>query len=70
MNTTFKEQSQPVYALHMKQIVVAVDLSTHSQISPNCGFEFRVGSPADQVSQLARTFDADSSLRPVTTRVS
>lgn len=120
MNTTFKGQSRPVYALHVKQIVVAVDLSTHSektvayavkiarifgatiylvyvhappeslieyttqplceyleaerhgveqelrnlrdktrQIYPNCGFEFRVGSPADQVSQLARTLDAD-----------
>jgi nucleotide-binding universal stress UspA family protein len=118
MNTTSKEQSQPVYALHMKQIVVAIDLSPHSektvayavgiarifgatiylvyvhalseseieytplheyleeerrgpeqelrnlcektrQIYPNCGFEFRVGNPADQVSQLARTLDAD-----------
>jgi nucleotide-binding universal stress UspA family protein len=120
MNTTSKEQSQSVYALHMKQIVVAIDLSPHSkktvayaveiarifgatiylvyihalpesqieyttqplheyleeerrgleqelrnlcektrQIYPNCGFEFRVGNPADQVSQLAHTLDAD-----------
>src|SRR5258708_18148307 len=36
MNTTFKEQSRPVYALHMKQIVVAVDLSTHSEKSVAC----------------------------------
>jgi len=120
MNTASKEQSQPVYVLHLKQIVVAIDLSPHSektvayaveiarifgatiylvyvhappeplieyttqplheyleeerrgleqelrnlrekirQTYPNCGFEFRVGNPADQVSQLARTLDAD-----------
>jgi nucleotide-binding universal stress UspA family protein len=29
------------------------------QSYPNCGAEFRVGNPADEVSQLARTLDAD-----------
>jgi nucleotide-binding universal stress UspA family protein len=29
------------------------------QTYPNCGAEFRVGDPADEVSQLARTLDAD-----------
>ena len=120
MNATSEKQSQQLYALRVKQIVVAIDLSPHSektvayaveiarifgatiylvyvrappeslieyttqplheyleeerrgleqelrnlcekirQFYPNCGFEFRVGDPADQVSQLARTLDAD-----------
>jgi nucleotide-binding universal stress UspA family protein len=120
MNTIAKQQRQQVYGLHMKQIVVSVDLSIHSEttvayavkiarifgatiylvhvlvppesiveyssesfyqyleeercgverelrnlcektrrVYPNCVFEFRVGNPADQVSQLARTLDAD-----------
>ena len=41
MNTTFKEQSRPVYALHMKQIVVAVDLSTHSEKTVAYAFSAR-----------------------------
>jgi nucleotide-binding universal stress UspA family protein len=120
MSATSEKRSQQVYALRMKQIVVAIDLSLHSektvayavefarnfgatiylvyvhappepsieyttealhqcleeerrgreqelrhlcektrQTYPNCGLEFRVGNPGDEVSQLAHTLDAD-----------
>jgi nucleotide-binding universal stress UspA family protein len=119
MSATSETRSQEVYALPIKQIVVAVDLTVRSEktvayaieiarsfgarihlayvrtpesltesatqgvhehleekhrdpeqelrdlhkrtrkIYPNCGAEFRVGNPADEVSQLARIFDAD-----------
>ncbi len=119
MSITSEKQSQRVRALPIKQIVVAVDLSPHSEKTvayaielarsfgatiypvyvhtpasiteyttqglheyieeercgleqelkdlcertretyPNCGAEFRVGNPADEVLQLARTLDAD-----------
>jgi nucleotide-binding universal stress UspA family protein len=119
MSIPSEKQSQPVCARPIKQIVVAVDLSPHSEKTvayavevgrtfgatiylvyvhapesiteyttqgfherleeerrgleqelkdlcertrksyPNCGAEFRVGNPADEVSQLARTLEAD-----------
>jgi nucleotide-binding universal stress UspA family protein len=118
-STTSEKQSQQVNGLSIKQIVVAVDLTAHSEktvayaigiaktlgarihlayvqapesineyttkgcnenleekrhnpvqeltdlnkrirrIYPNCGADFRVGNCADEVSQLARTLDAD-----------
>jgi nucleotide-binding universal stress UspA family protein len=120
MNAATEKQRQQLCLLRMKQIVVAIDLSPHSEktvdyalgiarifgatmylvyvhappelriefsaenfheyleeerreaerqlrnlcekvrrIYPNCGFEFRVGNPASEVSQLARTLGAD-----------
>jgi len=118
-STTSEKQSQQVNGIPIKQIVVAVDLTAHSEktvayaieiartfgarihlayvqapessteyatkggnenlevkrhdpvqeltdlckrtrrIYPNCGADFRVGNCADEVSQLARTLDAD-----------
>ena len=118
-STTSKKRSQRVNGLSIKQIVVAVDLTAHSEktvgyaigiartfgarihlayvqapesiteytakggnenleekrhdpvqeltdlnksvrrIYPNCGADLRVGNCADEVSQLARTLDAD-----------
>ena len=118
-STTSEKQSQQVNGLSIKQIVVAVDLTAHSEktvayaieiartfgariylayvqapesitkytakggnenleekrhdpvqeltdlnkrirrIYPNCGADFRVGNCTEEVSQLARTLDAD-----------
>jgi nucleotide-binding universal stress UspA family protein len=118
-STTSEKQSHQVNGLPIKQIVVAIDLTTRSEktvayaieiartfgarihlvyvqepepiteyatkgghgnleekrqdpepelkdqykrtrkIYPNCGADFLVGNPADEVSQLARTLDAD-----------
>jgi nucleotide-binding universal stress UspA family protein len=114
-STTCEQMSQQINGLPIKQIVVAVDLTSHSEktiayaigiartfgarihlayvqapdliskggnedhekkrhdpvqeltdlnkrirrIYPNCGADFRVGNCADEISQLARTLDAD-----------